>query len=86
MAETRDDKKYFTDTLKNNYGIDLPPTVYDYMCHEQKINSKIKHSNSSNFENAREMVDRNICLPMYCGLTDEERIYIIQSINEAISG
>jgi len=86
LAENEHDKKHFTDTLKMKYDIDLPPTVYDYMCHEQKINSKIKHVCSSEFHNAREMMERNICLPMYCGLAEDQRKYIVESVNEVING
>jgi len=86
LAENEYDKEYFTDILKMKYNIELPPTVYDYMCHEQKINSKISHVHSSEFHNAREMMERNICLPMYCGLAEDQRKYIVESVNEVING
>ena len=84
LAKSPAYKKYFTETLKEKYDIDLPPTVYDYMCHEQNINNEINHQSSSNFENARYMMEHNICLPMYCGLTSDKLRYIVNVINEVI--
>ena len=77
-------KKYLTSILKSKYNIELPPTIYEYMCHTQKINNKINFQARASFKNARYMMKHNLCLPMYCGLTREQLQYIIDAINEVI--
>ena len=84
LARSKKYKNSFTKELKQIFGIDLPPTVYDYMCHEQKINDKISYRADSDFKNARYMMEHNICLPMYCGLSKEDLNYIVESINRII--
>jgi len=83
MAKSQEYKKDFIKTLREKYEIDLPPTIYEYLCHEQKINNKINQAAASKFDNARHLMKHNICLPMYCGLKESELCYIVNSINEA---
>ena len=84
IAKSREYKTHLTKTLAEKYNIHLPPTTYEYMCHEQGINGKIDHEKNSDFKNARHMMEHNICLPLYCGLSKEDLKYITESINEII--
>lgn len=77
-------KEELKSKLREQFNINLPPNIYDYLCHEQSINEEIKYLAESNFENARYMMDHNLCLPMYIGLTDDELQYIVDSINEIV--
>tara|TARA_Y100000114_G_C11763606_1_gene331565 strand:+ start:5650 stop:6789 length:1140 start_codon:yes stop_codon:yes gene_type:complete len=85
FADSKEKKQKFTDLLKQKYNIHLPPTTYEYLCHEQKINKKIKNITNQDYKNARHLMETNVCLPMYCGLSLEERSYIIESINEVVN-
>ena len=62
-------------------SIDLPPTVYSYLCSNQNINSKISHIKQDYYPNATAAMNNNICLPMYNGITVEQLKYITQNIN-----
>ena len=85
MAKSKSYKDFLTNTLADKYNIYLPPTIYSYLCHEQGINKKIKNNQlRSSFDNARYMMDHNICLPMYCGLSKDNLKYITDSINKII--
>tara|TARA_B100000287_G_scaffold160267_1_gene151173 strand:+ start:186 stop:1301 length:1116 start_codon:yes stop_codon:yes gene_type:complete len=77
-------KQEIKDSLKERFNINLPPNIYDYLCHEQNINKEIRHLADSDFENARYMMEHNLCLPMYIGLTDKELQHIVDSINEVV--
>ncbi len=84
LAKSKEYKIHLTNTLAEKYDIHLPPTTYEYMCHEQEINEKILHEKNSDFKNARHMMEHNICLPLYCGLSKEELKYITESVNKVI--
>lgn len=84
LAKNKEYKTHLTNTLAEKYDIHLPPTTYEYMCHEQKINEKILHEKNSDFKNARHMMEHNICLPLYCGLSKEDLKYITESVNKVI--
>ena len=64
-------------------GIELPPTVYDYLCSEQNINKHTRTLNyNDKFPGAQQAMKSNLCLPMYNGLTKAELTFIVDSINE----
>jgi dTDP-4-amino-4,6-dideoxygalactose transaminase len=77
-------KKELTKFLFNN-GVELPPTVYEYLCSRQSINHKTNTINiEDSFPNAEKAMKSNICLPMYNGLTKKELSKIVDLINEFI--
>jgi dTDP-4-amino-4,6-dideoxygalactose transaminase len=77
-------KKELTKFLLNN-GVELPPTVYEYLCSRQSINHKTNTINiEDSFPNAEKAMKSNICLPMYNGLTKKELSKIVDLINEFI--
>ena len=84
IVKDKEYKQYFTKTLADKHNIHLPPTTYEYMCHEQPINTKIINEKKSSFANARYMMEHNICLPLYCGLQADDLNYITDSINKII--
>lgn len=66
-------------------NIELPPAVYSYMCSNQNINTKINSLNyNDKFKAAQNAIDTNLCLPMYNGITNSERIYIVEQLNNFI--
>ncbi len=84
IAQSRQFKNHFINEMKDSYDIHLPPTTYEYLCHEQKINSKISCIFDKSFNNARYLMEHNICLPMYCGLQKEELHYIADCVNKLL--
>jgi len=65
----------------NSKNIELPPTVYSYLCSNQNINNKIVHSKQVDYPNATIAMNSNICLPMYNGIPIKQLKYITQHIN-----
>lgn len=84
LCEDRKFKHYLTKELKDKFDIELPPTTYDYLCHEQAINKHMVVDCDTSFDNARYLMEHNCCLPMYCGLEEEKLKYITDSINSII--
>ncbi len=66
-------------------NIELPPSIYSYMCSNQNINTKINSLNHNDkFKSAQIAIDTNLCLPMYNGITNSERTYIVEQLNNFI--
>ena len=72
--------------LENEFEIFLPPNIYDHACHLQGFSSHPSVLNrDDDFSNSMYMIDHHVCLNMYNGITDEERVYIVDSLNHVIS-
>lgn len=72
--------------LESEFEIFLPPNIYDHVCHLQDFSSHPSVLNrEADFSNSMHMIDHHICLNMYNGITDEERAYIVDSLNHVIS-
>lgn len=81
------DRKTLKKVLKNEYNIALPSEVYQYPCHKEpvfQLYDGVLNLNDEFYE-SMEIADRQICLPIYPGLQDDEICYVVESINNVIN-
>ena len=86
------DKKYdrhvFKSHLKKEFNISLPGEVYAEGCHNQPVFKKypelVLNKTDENFPGARFVSDRQICLPLYPSLTEEELLYVVDSFKSVL--
>lgn len=75
--------------LKQEYQITLPGEVYSDPCHSQPVFKKypwaVLNGPGDMFPNAEYISRRQVCLPLYPGLKDEEIIYIVDSLKKALA-
>ena len=55
------------------------------ICSYVRRYKKIKNITNQDYKNARHLMETNVCLPMYCGLSLEERSHIVESVNEVVN-
>ena len=82
------DKKYeikkIKSILKKDFNISLPGEVYSEPCHSQPVFMKypelILNDSGDLFPGARYVSKRQICLPLYPSLTDDELRHVVDSL------
>ena len=75
-------KTKIKERLLEDFGIALPPTVYDYNCNKQSFSAHASVlNNEDKFPVSEYMSDHHICLNMYNGLTKEEVKYLVSCFN-----
>ena len=82
------DEKYERKTikkkLKEDFNISLPGEVYSEPCHSQPVFKKypelILNGPNDLFPGAQYVSDRQICLPLYPSLIDDELRYVVDSL------
>jgi len=83
-VENKNIKNIIMEKMKSK-NIQLPPNLYDHLCHNQFIAT---HTNTLNckedFLNSNYMQNHNLCLPMYNGLTKKQLNYIINNLNNIV--
>jgi perosamine synthetase len=70
--------------LKEKYHIELTGEVYANPCHTEPIfldNPAVLNSNGD-FPQAEEIARQHICLPIYPGLTEEQAVYVVDSLKD----
>ena len=86
------DKKYNRNEIKNRlkkeYNISLPGEVYAEDCHNQPVFKKypelVLNKTDEHFPGAKFVSDRQICLPLYPSLTNDELMYIVDSLKSVL--
>ena len=85
------DKKYNRDEIKNRlkkeYNILLPGEVYVVACHKQPVFQKYKNlvlHKDNKFLGADYVTANQLCLPLYPNLTDEELVYVVDSLKSVL--
>jgi len=75
--------------LKEDYNIFLPGEVYAEPCHSQPVFNKypelILNDASDEFPGAHYVSERQICLPLYPKLKEDEVMYVTKSLKEVLS-
>lgn len=73
--------------LKKEYNITLPSEVYQYPCHKEPVFQQYEGvlNLKEDFEVSMEIANKQLCLPIYPGLQDDEIFYVIDSINKVIN-
>jgi dTDP-4-amino-4,6-dideoxygalactose transaminase len=74
--------------MKDKYGIMMTGEVYSDLCHSQPVFSSHSESvnpvGSQSFFGAKFVSERQICPPLYPGLTDDEIEYIAESLKKTL--
>jgi len=70
--------------LKEKYGVNLSGEVYELPCHLQPIFKDLYGFKGGEFPVAEDICKRQICLPVFATMTEEQAKYVIDSLREVI--
>ena len=74
--------------MKTEFGVYLPSEVYGNPCHSQPLFKKypelVLNESEKQFPGAKYVSKHQICLPLYPGLTDDELVYIVDSLKSVL--
>ena len=74
--------------MRDQFGITLPSEVYANPCHKQPVFKKypelVLNKIDEHFPGAKYVSKHQICLPLYPGLTDDELMYVVDSLKSVI--
>jgi len=74
--------------MKTEFGVYLPSEVYGNPCHSQPLFKKypelVLNEPEKQFPGAKYVSKHQICLPLYPGLTDDELVYIVDSLKSVL--
>jgi len=79
----------FKKIMKEKYGVMMTGEVYSDLCHSQPVFDKYPDSldivGSQLFSGAKYVSERQVCPPLYPGLTDNEIEYVASSLKSVVS-
>lgn len=70
--------------LKEKYGVSLSGEVYELPCHLQPIFKTLYGFKGGEFPLAEDFCKRQICLPIFAGMAEEQARYVVQSLKEVL--
>ena len=74
--------------MRTEFGIYLPSEVYNYLSHSQPLFKKypelVTNGARRKFAGATFVTTHQICLPLYPGLTDDELMYVVDSLKTVL--
>ncbi|HUV46103.1 MAG TPA: DegT/DnrJ/EryC1/StrS aminotransferase family protein [Dehalococcoidia bacterium] len=70
--------------LKEKYKVNLSGEVYELPCHLQPIFKDLYGFNGGEFPVAEDLCRRQICLPVFATMTDEQAKYTIDSLKKVL--
>jgi len=70
--------------LKEKYKVNLSGEVYELPCHLQPIFKDLYGFNGGEFPIAEDLCQRQICLPVFATMTDEQAKYTIDSLKKVL--
>ena len=74
--------------MRDKFGITLPSEVYANPCHKQPVFKKypelVLNKTDEHFPGAKFVSDRQICLPVYPSLTNDELMYVVDSFKSLL--
>jgi dTDP-4-amino-4,6-dideoxygalactose transaminase len=70
--------------LKEKYNVGLSGEVYELPCHLQPIFKDRYGFRGGEFPIAEDLCQRQICLPVFAQMSDEQAKYVVQSLGEVI--
>jgi dTDP-4-amino-4,6-dideoxygalactose transaminase len=73
------DRQKLRDSMKAK-GVSLSGGVYEIPLHKQPVFAGME----GEFPVAEELCDRHICLPLYYGMTEQEAVYVVDTLNESL--
>ena len=85
LAESQD-KVAFRERMLREFGVDLPPNVYDHPCHAQRPAGQGGVVNrNEKFPGVETLRKRQVCLPMYADIPPDDAAYVARSVLAALS-
>jgi perosamine synthetase len=70
--------------LKEQYNVSLSGEVYELPCHLQPVFENQHYGRSGGLTMAEHLCERHICLPIFAKMTEEEGLYVVDSLKEVI--
>ena len=70
--------------LKEKYKVSLSGEVYELPCHLQPIFKDLYGFNGGELPVAEDLCQRQICLPVSAVMTEDEAVYVIDSLKEVL--
>ena len=70
--------------LKEKHGVSLSGEVYELPCHLQPIFKELYGFKEGDFPVAEDICKRQICLPAFATMADEQAKYVIETLKEVI--
>ncbi|MDJ0911432.1 MAG: DegT/DnrJ/EryC1/StrS family aminotransferase [Woeseiaceae bacterium] len=75
--------------MKQYYGVESPGGVYDTLCHEEPFFRQLSRScvlnSTEDFPQAQEISRRQLCLPLYPGLRDDEQAIVVDALQKVVA-
>jgi len=71
--------------LKEKRGVSLSGEVYELPCHLQPIFKDSYGFKGGEFPVAEDLCKRQICLPVFAGMTEEQAGFVVQSLKEVLA-
>jgi perosamine synthetase len=79
------DRPTFKKQFRDKYNIGLSGEVYELPCHLQPIFKEMHISMDKVYPVAEDLCKRQICLPIFPKMTEDEANYIVNSLKEALN-
>ena len=70
--------------LREKYGVSLSGEVYELPCHLQPIFKDMYGFKGGEFPVAEDVCKRQICLPVFATMTEEQAKYVVDSLTEVL--
>jgi dTDP-4-amino-4,6-dideoxygalactose transaminase len=85
FLEANIDRSAFKKQFRDKYDIGLSGEVYELPCHLQPIFKEMHSSTDKGYPVAEDLCKRQICLPIFPTMTEEEANYVVNSLKEALN-
>lgn len=70
--------------LRERYSVSLSGEVYELPCHLQPIFRELYGFKGGEFPMAEDLCQRQICLPVFATMTEEQAKYVVDSLREVV--
>lgn len=79
------DRSNLKEEMREKHSVGLSGEVYELPCHLQPIFKDSGGFKDGDFPVAEDLCKRQICLPVYAGMTEDEARYVVKSLKEALA-
>ena len=76
------DRDHIKQKLREKWGVSLSGEVYEIPCHLQPVFKGL--SNKGDFPVSEDLCQRMVCLPISAVMTEEEALYVIDSLRKEL--
>jgi len=84
VLEDSIDRAALKKELKEKHTVSLSGEVYELPCHLQPIFKALCGFKGGEFPMAEDLCQRNICLPVFAGMNEEQARYVVESLKEVL--